>query len=85
MWRVLKDANNGDIVHVGKKDTDRSYAMKTIPTTEVVSGLDLEHSLYSRVEYPFIAPLRFAFKSSNGLPLVSGLAHGGRLFSRLQR
>ncbi|OBT65138.1 hypothetical protein VE03_04730 [Pseudogymnoascus sp. 23342-1-I1] len=85
MWEVLEDAHTGDIVHVEKTDTGRSYAMKTIPTAGMVSRLDVEHCLYSCVEHPFIAPLKFAFKASNGLSLLSGLANGGHLFSRLQR
>ncbi|KFZ11363.1 hypothetical protein V502_07584 [Pseudogymnoascus sp. VKM F-4520 (FW-2644)] len=85
MWRVFKDDDTGDVVHVEKKDTDRSYAMNTIPTAEVVPGLDLGHSLCSRVEHPFIAPLKFALKSSEGLSLLSGLANGGHLFSHVQR
>lgn len=59
--------------------------MKTIPTAEIVPGSDLAHSLCSRVEHPFIAPLKFALKSSEGLSLLSGLANGGHLFSHLQR
>ncbi|OBT56011.1 hypothetical protein VE04_03031 [Pseudogymnoascus sp. 24MN13] len=85
MWRVSKEVNTGDLVYVKKEDSGRSYAMKTIPIDQKVSGLDLTYSLYSRIEHPFIASLKFAFKSSKGLSLLSGLADGGHLFSHLQR
>jgi serum/glucocorticoid-regulated kinase 2 len=85
IWRVSEEVNTGDLVHVKKEDTKRSYAMQTIPIDEEVPGLDLAYSLCSRVEHPFIAPLKFAFKSSKGLSLLSALANGGHLFSHLQR
>ncbi|KFY25222.1 hypothetical protein V491_01860 [Pseudogymnoascus sp. VKM F-3775] len=88
MWEIFKNTNTGDFVYVEKQDTNqsyRSYAMKTIPTAEIGPELDLVHSLYSRVEHPFIAPLKFAVKSPDGISLLSELASGGHLFSHLQR
>lgn len=88
MWEIFDYANTGDFVYVEKQDTKRShrsYAMKTIPTAEICPEIDLVHSLYFRVEHPFIAPLKFALKSPDGINLLSELANGGNLFSHLQR
>lgn len=88
MWEIFDYANTGDFAYVEKQDTKqshRSYAMKTIPTAEICPEQDLVHSLYSRVEHPFIAPLKFALKSPDGISLLSGLANGEHLFSHLQR
>ncbi|KAH7124970.1 hypothetical protein B0J13DRAFT_565963 [Dactylonectria estremocensis] len=80
VWRVFETVNTGDLVHVEKKDSHRSYAMVTLPTTNFIPSP--ETPSYS---YRFITPLKFALKSPEGLHLLSPLASGGHLFGHLQR
>ncbi|KAL2359028.1 hypothetical protein RJZ56_008140 [Blastomyces dermatitidis] len=82
VWCVYGEMGSSDLVYVEKLDTDRSYGMKTIP---IVVDVTHESKLTHRVEHPFIAPLKFAFKSSKGLSLLSPLASGGPLSHHLQR
>ena len=82
VWCVRGEMDSSDLVYVEKQDTDRSYGMKTVPTVvDVAPTSELAH----RVEHPFIAPLKFAFKSPKGLSLLSPLASGGPLSHHLQR
>lgn len=80
-WCIRGEIGSSDLVYVKKKDTARSYGMKTIPDVNVAPGPEIVDSL----EHPFIAPLKFAFKSPKGLSLLSPLASGGQLFHHLQR
>ncbi|PGH03604.1 hypothetical protein AJ79_07333 [Helicocarpus griseus UAMH5409] len=80
-WFVHSEMGSGDFVYVEKDDTGRSYGMKTIPTVDADTGSEMLESL----EHPFIAPLKFAFKSPEGMSLLSPLASDGQLFYHLQR
>ncbi|KAK2754541.1 hypothetical protein FQN54_006942 [Arachnomyces sp. PD_36] len=80
-WRVYGEIGSSGLVYVEKQDTERSYGMKTIPIVNVAPGSEIADS----IEHPFIAPLKFAFKSIKGLSLLSPLASGGQLFHHLQR
>ncbi|OJD24232.1 AGC/AKT protein kinase [Blastomyces percursus] len=82
VWCVHGEMGLGDLVYVEKLDTNRSYGMKTVPMAVDVTP---ESKLTHRVEHPFIAPIKFAFKSSKGLSLLSPLASGGPLYHHLQR
>ncbi|KAH6997390.1 hypothetical protein EDB80DRAFT_883535 [Ilyonectria destructans] len=80
VWSVFKTVNAGDLVHVEKQDSHRSYAMVTLPTTNFLPSPETpSHS------QRFITPLKFALESPEGLHLLSPLASGGHLFSHLQR
>ncbi|KAA8648525.1 hypothetical protein EYZ11_008826 [Aspergillus tanneri] len=100
VWSVRGARSSGDLdlVYVEKKDTGRSYGMKVIdirtvhdvvaPGSEADIDINMAPrlSLRSAIQHPFIAPLKFAFKSSRGtLKLLSPLASGGYLFDHLQR
>ncbi|RHZ62552.1 putative protein kinase [Aspergillus thermomutatus] len=100
VWSVRGENSSGDpdLVYVEKKDTGRSYGMKAIDIRTVhavaAPGSDADTdinmapslSLRSAIQHPFIAPLKFAFRSSEGaLNLLSPLASGGYLFDHLQR
>ncbi|KAK7414095.1 hypothetical protein QQX98_007038 [Neonectria punicea] len=80
VWRVLTTVNTGDLIHVEKRDTHRTYAMVTLPTTNCLPSP--EAPSYS---HPFITPLKFKLESPEGLHLLSPLASGGHLFGHLQR
>ncbi|KAI1658118.1 protein kinase [Daldinia decipiens] len=68
-----------------KKDTQRVYAESKIRTTQLNSRSKLESIWDYQVGHPFIAPLSFAFESSEGLSLLSPYIGGGPLFSHLQK
>ncbi|KAF4213296.1 hypothetical protein CNMCM5878_000107 [Aspergillus fumigatiaffinis] len=101
MWSVRGENSSGDLdlIYVEKKDTGRSYGMKTVDIRTVhaviAAGSDANTdvvnmapslSLRSAIQHPFVAPLKFAFRSSEGaLDLLSPLASGGFLFDHLQR
>jgi serum/glucocorticoid-regulated kinase 2 len=83
-----------DIVCVEKKDTGRSYGMQTVGscynhTVDTGSGVGINmipsRILHSGIQHPFIAPPKFAFKSTSGVNLLSPLASGGYLFDQLQK
>lgn len=82
VWRVHGEMGSSDLVYVQKTDTNRSYGMNTVPiTTDIAPSSELVH----RIEHPYIAPLKFAFKSAKGLSLLSPLGSGGPLYHHLQR
>jgi serum/glucocorticoid-regulated kinase 2 len=87
---------NLDFVHVEKKDIGRSYGMQNMDSCtcghvadpESDTGINISPSLTLRsgIQHPFIAPLKFAFKSAEGgVDLFSPLASGGCLFDQLQK
>ncbi|PKY03440.1 hypothetical protein P168DRAFT_255757, partial [Aspergillus campestris IBT 28561] len=94
-WRVPERNNicsDGNLVYVQKQDSGRSYGMEIthIPRSahEQLSGENepVINSLRSSIQHPFIAPLMFAFHSSDGrLELLSPLDSGGYLSDHVQR
>jgi serum/glucocorticoid-regulated kinase 2 len=79
-WSVRGELGSGDLVCVKNNASRRSYGMKTISIADIAPGLGTANKL----EHPFIAPLKFAFKSPKGVSLLSPLATGGQLFYHLQ-
>lgn len=89
-WRVRGDRDR-DLVNV-EKDTGRNYGMTAIDIYAYdadISGSDINLApslgLCSTIQHPFIAPLKFAFKSERLLKLLSPLGSGGYLFDHLQK
>lgn len=87
VWNVRRVVRLGNLVRIEKKDTNRTFLMRTIISASAVTDHETAESLRSRlrIEHPFIAPLEFVFRSPGGLSLLSSLASGGHLFSYLQR
>jgi serum/glucocorticoid-regulated kinase 2 len=100
VWSVRGENSSGDLdlIYVEKKDTGRSYGMKAVdirtvqavaaPGSDADTDVNMAPSLsvHSAIQHPFIAPLKFALRSSEGtLHLLSPLASGGYLFDHLQR
>lgn len=100
VWSVRREhgAGDPDLIYVEKKDTGRSYGLKAVDIRTAHAGVaesdadtDVVNiapslSFRSAIQHPFIAPLKFAFRSSEGiLDLLSPLASGGYLFDHLQR
>ncbi len=83
VWTVCREVRFGDLVRVKKRDTNRTFAMRTICTPDAVPCPEPE--TVRRIEHPFVAPLEFALESPEGLSLLSPMASGGHLFSYLQR
>ncbi|KAK2796373.1 hypothetical protein FQN50_009589 [Emmonsiellopsis sp. PD_5] len=77
-WFVYGELGSGDLVYVEKGDTGRSYGKKTMPLVDITLRSDI-------LEHPFIVPLKFAFRSPEGVSLLSPLVSGGQLFHHLQR
>ncbi|KAF3018854.1 hypothetical protein E8E14_007168 [Neopestalotiopsis sp. 37M] len=80
-----KDDPLTGLVRVKKNDTGQWYAMKTIAVAGDIPRSEMESTLRSHVEHSNIAPLQFAFKSINGLSLLSPIARGGHLLYHLQK
>jgi serine/threonine protein kinase len=62
-------------MQVRKRDTGRIYALKTISKAHIVDRNEITHTLaeravLSRVDCPFIVPLKFSFQSHQKLYLV---------------
>lgn len=76
-------------MQVRKRDTGRIYALKTIRKAHIVKRNEITHTLaerlvLSRVNNPFIVPLKFSFQSEQKLYLVLAsvsLPHMNRLSS----
>ncbi|EEP82138.1 predicted protein [Uncinocarpus reesii 1704] len=82
VWHVRGEIGSSDLVYVQKKDTEKSYGMRIVPITiDIPPASELVH----RIKHPYIAPLKFAFKSSKGLSLLSPLGSGGPLSHHLQQ
>ncbi|KAF4577330.1 AGC protein kinase Gad8 [Pleurotus pulmonarius] len=87
---VIGKGSFGKVMQVRKRDTGRIYALKTIRKAHIVKRNEITHTLaerlvLSRVNNPFIVPLKFSFQSEQKLYLVLAFVNGGELFHHLQR
>ncbi|KAF9783451.1 AGC/Akt protein kinase [Thelephora terrestris] len=78
------------VLQVRKLNTGRIYAMKTIRKQHIVERGEITHTLaerfvLTRVNNPFIVPLKFSFQSEQKLYLVLAFVNGGELFHHLLR
>lgn len=87
---VIGKGSFGKVMQVRKRDTSRIYALKTIRKQHIVNRNEITHTLaertvLSKVNSPFIVPLKFSFQSEQKLYLVLAFVNGGELFHHLQR
>ncbi|KAF9643504.1 Pkinase-domain-containing protein [Thelephora ganbajun] len=78
------------VLQVRKLNTGRIYALKTIRKQHIVERGEITHTLaerfvLTRVNNPFIVPLKFSFQSEQKLYLVLAFVNGGELFHHLFR
>ncbi|OUM51964.1 hypothetical protein BVG19_g1110 [[Candida] boidinii] len=90
LLKVIGKGSFGKVMQVRKKDTGKIYALKSIRKSHIVNKMEVTHTLaekfvLSRVNSPFIVPLKFAFQSSEKLYLVLSFINGGELFYHLQQ
>lgn len=90
LLKVIGKGSFGKVMQVRKKDTGKIYALKSIRKAHIVNKMEVTHTLaekfvLSRVNSPFIVPLKFAFQSSEKLYLVLSFINGGELFYHLQK
>ncbi|CDK24792.1 unnamed protein product [Kuraishia capsulata CBS 1993] len=90
LLKVIGKGSFGKVMQVRKKDTGKIYALKSIRKAHIVSKMEVTHTLaekfvLSRVDNPFIVPLKFAFQSNEKLYLVLSFINGGELFYHLQQ
>lgn len=90
LLKVIGKGSFGKVMQVRKKDTQKIYALKAIRKTYIVSKSEVTHTLaertvLSRVDCPFIVPLKFSFQSPEKLYLVLAFINGGELFYHLQK
>lgn len=90
LLKVIGKGSFGKVMQVKKKDTGKIYALKSIRKAHIVNKMEVTHTLaekfvLSRVNSPFIVPLKFAFQSSEKLYLVLSFINGGELFYHLQK
>ncbi|GME80190.1 unnamed protein product [Ambrosiozyma monospora] len=90
LLKVIGKGSFGKVMQVKKKDTGKIYALKSIRKAHVVNKMEVTHTLaekfvLSRVNSPFIVPLKFAFQSNEKLYLVLSFINGGELFYHLQK
>ncbi|KAB5542704.1 hypothetical protein GE09DRAFT_1290009 [Coniochaeta sp. 2T2.1] len=68
VWDIHQEVRQGDLLRVEKRDTNRTFLMKTVsmPDAETVAESGAAESLPSmvQVEHPFIAPVAYAFVSA---------------------
>lgn len=87
---VIGKGSFGKVLQVRKIDTGRIYALKTIRKQHIVERGEITHTLaerfvLTRVNNPFIVPLKFSFQSEQKLYLVLAFVNGGELFHHLLR
>lgn len=90
LLKVIGKGSFGKVMQVRKKDTQKIYALKAIKKAYIVSKSEVTHTLaertvLSRVDCPFIVPLKFSFQSPEKLYLVLACINGGELFYHLQK
>ncbi|ODV96770.1 hypothetical protein PACTADRAFT_40116 [Pachysolen tannophilus NRRL Y-2460] len=90
LLKVIGKGSFGKVMQVRKIDTGKIYALKSIRKTHIVSKMEVTHTLaekfvLSKVDNPFIVPLKFAFQSPEKLYLVLAFINGGELFYHLQQ
>ncbi|GMM30741.1 serine/threonine protein kinase [Martiniozyma asiatica (nom. inval.)] len=90
LLQVIGKGSFGKVMQVKKKDTGKIYALKSIRKAHIVNKMEVTHTLaekfvLSRVNSPFIVPLKFAFQSTDKLYFVLSFVNGGELFYHLQQ
>ncbi|CCE64132.1 hypothetical protein TPHA_0G02910 [Tetrapisispora phaffii CBS 4417] len=90
LLKVIGKGSFGKVMQVRKKDTKNIYALKAIKKSYIISKSEVTHTLaertvLSRVNCPFIVPLKFSFQSPEKLYLVLAFINGGELFYHLQK
>ncbi|KAL2912644.1 Serine/threonine-protein kinase [Polyrhizophydium stewartii] len=90
LLKVIGKGSFGKVMQVRKKDTGRTYAMKIIKKAHIVERDEVSHTLAERnvltkLQHPFIVPLKYSFQSAEKLYLVLAFVNGGELFHHLQQ
>ncbi|GMM46374.1 putative protein kinase [Pichia kluyveri] len=90
LLKVIGKGSFGKVMQVKKKDTGKIYALKSIRKSHIVNKMEVTHTLaekfvLSKVNSPFIVPLKFAFQSNEKLYLILSFINGGELFYHLQK
>lgn len=90
LLKVIGKGSFGKVMQVKKKDTNKVYALKSIRKAHIVNKMEVTHTLaekfvLSKINSPFVVPLKFAFQSSEKLYLVLSFINGGELFYHLQK
>lgn len=88
LLKVIGKGSFGKVMQVVKKDTKQIYALKTLRKQHIISRLEVTHTLaertvLSRINNPFIVPLKFSFQLPEKLYLVLSFINGGELFWHL--
>jgi serum/glucocorticoid-regulated kinase 2 len=90
LLKVIGKGSFGKVMQVRKKDTGRIYAMKIIKKAHIVERDEVAHTLAERtvltkLNHPFIVPLKYSFQSPEKLYLCLAFVNGGELFFHLQQ
>lgn len=90
LLKVIGKGSFGKVMQVVKKDTKQIYALKTLRKQHIISRMEVTHTLaertvLSRINNPFIVPLKFSFQLPEKLYLVLSFINGGELFWHLLR
>ncbi|KAI8900259.1 kinase-like domain-containing protein [Globomyces pollinis-pini] len=90
LLKVIGKGSFGKVMQVKKKDTGRVYAMKIIKKQHIVERDEVAHTLAERtvltkLNHPFIVPLKYSFQSPEKLYLCLAFVNGGELFFHLQQ
>ncbi|KAL7918544.1 kinase-like domain-containing protein [Trichoderma austrokoningii] len=75
----------GEINAVITKDTQRLYALKEIPKSEIITWPEVLRNLRSYMESPFITPITFISQVRTVVCFFSPAVQGGHLFDHLQK
>lgn len=89
LLKVIGKGSFGKVMQVRKKDTARIYAMKILKKAHIVERDEVSHTLaektvLTKINHPFIVPLKYSFQSPEKLYLCLAFVNGGELFFHLQ-
>ncbi|KAJ0978375.1 hypothetical protein J5N97_013849 [Dioscorea zingiberensis] len=86
--KVVGQGAFGKVFQVKKKGTSDIYAMKVMRKDKIMEKnhseyMKAERDILTKVDHPFIVPLRYSFQTKYRLYLVLDFVNGGHLFFQL--
>ncbi|XP_039136175.1 serine/threonine-protein kinase AtPK2/AtPK19-like [Dioscorea cayenensis subsp. rotundata] len=88
--KVVGQGAFGKVFQVRKKGSSDIYAMKVMRKDKIMEKnhsdyMKAERDILTKVDHPFIVPLRYSFQTKYRLYLVLDFVNGGHLFFQLYR
>eukprot|EP01127_Copromyxa_protea_P015498 TRINITY_DN4467_c0_g2_i1.p1 TRINITY_DN4467_c0_g2~~TRINITY_DN4467_c0_g2_i1.p1 ORF type:complete len:421 (+),score=79.80 TRINITY_DN4467_c0_g2_i1:66-1328(+) len=90
LLKVIGKGSFGKVLLVRKKDTQRVFAMKILNKKIIIERNEVEHtksekSILTKLDFPFLVKMHYAFQTEEKLYFVMDYICGGELFYHLTR